>query len=322
MSHVDDGELTAYADGAYPVDDPDALRISAHLSTCANCRTRLEQNQELRDRATTILSYAAPASVQAPAFESLQAQVAPAVTRRMPRLTSLAWAATIVLALGIGWFGRGAFQDMPLAEMASTAEESAGAASEPATLPPQAPAPAPMAATTADAPTANRQQTTEQANVRARTGAAAERVAAVPPPAPAPAAVPPPAAAEDVSGFAERDRALAAAVVDMRSYTAAEAERAGIKYPRIPELPVSSIQVAGDVIVVHHMLPDSTELRLQVADVPPAAEAAERRAAGRAEMAQKVAAPTPVTVKVGDKLVIVTGALPPDSLRALAEKVR
>ena len=57
MSHVDDGELTAYADGAYPVNDPVALRISAHLSTCANCRTRVEQSQELRSRASEILGY-------------------------------------------------------------------------------------------------------------------------------------------------------------------------------------------------------------------------------------------------------------------------
>ena len=42
MSHVDDGELTAYADGAYPAHDPEALRIGAHLSTCENCRARLE----------------------------------------------------------------------------------------------------------------------------------------------------------------------------------------------------------------------------------------------------------------------------------------
>ena len=76
MSHVVDGELTAYADGAYPGNDPDALRISAHLSACDNCRTRLEQAHALRDRTAEILGFATPAVRTAPSFEALEAQIA------------------------------------------------------------------------------------------------------------------------------------------------------------------------------------------------------------------------------------------------------
>lgn len=119
MSHVDDGELTAYADGAYPVDDPVALRISAHLSTCGDCRTRLEQNQDLRTRAAEILSFATPALMTTPSFESLQTQVGR--TQLRPAVP-LAWAATVVLALGIGWFGRDAWEQPGMTRTAAIEE--------------------------------------------------------------------------------------------------------------------------------------------------------------------------------------------------------
>ena len=94
MSHIDEGELTAYADGAYSPDDEQAKRITAHLSTCENCRNRLLQAQQLNARASEILSVATPVNIAMPPL--------PRVRRNFWIPT--AWAASIVLALGLGYW--------------------------------------------------------------------------------------------------------------------------------------------------------------------------------------------------------------------------
>jgi anti-sigma factor ChrR (cupin superfamily) len=75
MSHIDEGELTAYADGAYAPEDADAQRIAMHIAECANCRNRLAEAQRLSGRASEILAVAAPASMEAPPFEHIAASV-------------------------------------------------------------------------------------------------------------------------------------------------------------------------------------------------------------------------------------------------------
>jgi hypothetical protein len=330
MSHVDDGELTAYADGAYPVNDPDALRISAHLSACDNCRTRLEQAQQLRERATEILGYATPAARTAPSFETLQAQIATSPARSRPYL-NLAWAASIIMALGLGWYGRGYLYNPPemrgSAMIDAPAETRAVSSPSGIATPEEAQAPqvstetrvAPDAAAgkrMADAAANTSGQRAERAELGAAAGAAA-----------APAALPP---AEVV--FAEADMA----VRDARFISAAEAERRGIAFPRIPELPVARV-APGDTTIVEQTLPDGGVVRLAVVNAPlaMAAENAQReqaapppaparaRAAAEPQMAKTQQARAPeVTVQLAGKIITLTGSLAPDSLQALARKVR
>lgn len=343
MSHVDDGELTAYADGAYPVNDPDALRISAHLSTCANCRTRLEQSRELRDRAAQILAYAAPAPRPAPAFEELRAKAGTGGSG-VPRNVSLAWAATIFLALGLGWVGRGLWQspqDPTVASQEATAPERVAA-----------PDAAPVAATTESAPPpASRERGVPSTpaigtGAQGAAGARAQRTApaSAPTPAPAPAqvadageaavarmesvtvvpaevavtAAPPPVAAkaEGVTITSEV-RAFAAEA----QLTPAEAERRGITYPRIPELEVRSITVGPVVTRVQQLLPDGKIVYVTAFDV------AERNSAQIQALLQ-AAAPQrdpplqTLAVQSGSRMITVIADLPQDSLRILLEKVR
>src|SRR2546430_13864079 len=103
MSHVDDGTLHAYLDGE--LSPPEAQGVEAHLAQCPGCRGRLEEERALIARAGELLALAAPPDRELPPWrpgdanplERLWWQV------RLP----LAWAATIVLALGIGtYFGR------------------------------------------------------------------------------------------------------------------------------------------------------------------------------------------------------------------------
>ena len=120
MSHVDDGRLSEYLDrligGSWDrgIDESgDRAEIEAHLAECAECRERLDEVRSVRDRAAALLRAAEPAKVAMPQFAEIQARararVAPRRVLTMHRLTALGWAATIVLAVGVGWLARGSF---------------------------------------------------------------------------------------------------------------------------------------------------------------------------------------------------------------------
>jgi hypothetical protein len=121
MSHVDDGTLHAYLDGALSEEEPTRDELEAHLRVCADCRVRLEVALADRDRSREILGLPAPHEILTPPFEEMlarrEAREAPGRpgtrggsgrgSRRMGP-ARLAWAASIVLALGGGWMARGA----------------------------------------------------------------------------------------------------------------------------------------------------------------------------------------------------------------------
>lgn len=111
MSHVDEGALHAYLDGAldeYPA--AEARRIREHVETCAECAERLATERAVREEAHAILGLAAP-RVDVPTFEELRAYVvrtSKAERSTMSvRLYRMSWAASVVLALGTGWLLRG-----------------------------------------------------------------------------------------------------------------------------------------------------------------------------------------------------------------------
>ncbi len=122
MSHVDEGALHAYLDGAldeYPV--ADARRIRDHLDICAECAERLEVERALRSDAHVMLGMAVP-SVELPSFEELRAYVErtrPAPSRMSVRVVRLSWAASVMLALGVGWALRGGRME-PMADTSRT----------------------------------------------------------------------------------------------------------------------------------------------------------------------------------------------------------
>jgi putative zinc finger protein len=97
MSHVDDGALHAYLDGELlPVE---RAQLEAHVAECPACRTRLEEERALVARAGQLLSLAQPVERPAPPMHQL----------RRPRLAwrlqvPLAWAASVALAVGLGYY--------------------------------------------------------------------------------------------------------------------------------------------------------------------------------------------------------------------------
>lgn len=109
MSHVDEGALHAYLDGAldeYPA--AEAEQIRTHLDACAECAARLEAEREVRTDAHAVLALATP-NVALPSLEELRAYVKrtrPAPSRFSARVYRMGWAASVALALGTGWMLR------------------------------------------------------------------------------------------------------------------------------------------------------------------------------------------------------------------------
>jgi anti-sigma factor RsiW len=101
MSHVDEGTLHAYLDGELP--SAERAAVEAHVAECATCRASLVEQRALRERASAVLGAARPVERPAPPFEQL---------RRMPNRspwhvrTSFAWAASLALAVGLGYYLR------------------------------------------------------------------------------------------------------------------------------------------------------------------------------------------------------------------------
>src|SRR5262245_6887963 len=100
MQHLDDGILTAQLDGQ-TVGRSDGQ----HLAGCAECQARLKELRVTRDRAQAILRSSVPGS-RASFEDVLRRKQALRDAGRMARLRPLAWAATVVLALGVGWYAR------------------------------------------------------------------------------------------------------------------------------------------------------------------------------------------------------------------------
>jgi len=140
MSHIDESLLQAYIDGF--CDAAESATIERHVEECQACRARLEEARAAMSRASELLGALEPGPIHAPAFEELAARAAgrqgdstdgtpvsdsadaastdgradvPVATPSTPapvislpfwRRPSLAWAATLVLAFGLGWLSR------------------------------------------------------------------------------------------------------------------------------------------------------------------------------------------------------------------------
>jgi hypothetical protein len=129
MPHVGDGDIHAYLDGAlglYP--EAEARTIREHIRSCGDCAARLEVERDLRTRAEGILAESGPEAVVVPPFEDVLARAEGQTSdppRRRPWAFSpvLAWAASLMLAMAVGWAGRGVLLPPdPVSPVSSPAE--------------------------------------------------------------------------------------------------------------------------------------------------------------------------------------------------------
>lgn len=186
MSHVDDGKLNALLDGE--LEAAEANEVRAHLGSCAECARRLEEAKRFLSEAANLLgALELPSELGAPAEPARRVsktakevaididgatQKSPAIRANFPdrpahgasgvshRLdfTTLAWAATIVLAVGVGYLAnevRHARQRLVIGEDGAAGMAAAAPAANPAQRSaagrPSA-APSPAAAKVAAAP--------------------------------------------------------------------------------------------------------------------------------------------------------------------------
>ncbi len=102
MSHVDDGTLHAYLDGELSA--MEAVKLERHMSDCPACRERLEEQHTVVRRAGQLLELVTPPLAERAAPASPQ----PRISQLWWRLrTPLAWAASTVLVVAVGWYVRG-----------------------------------------------------------------------------------------------------------------------------------------------------------------------------------------------------------------------
>ena len=112
MPHLDEGQLTALLDGE--LTSAERAEAESHLATCPECRVLLEETRGLVREAGALVdavqlptdSSSRPVGPTTPAGIP-ERRTAEPPTRRGGGLTawrSLGWAATIVVAVGLGWF--------------------------------------------------------------------------------------------------------------------------------------------------------------------------------------------------------------------------
>lgn len=371
MPHVDEGRLHAYLDGGLQSEDADASRaLERHLDGCADCRARLEDARRLRDDASALLEGAA-LEVALPPFSQIRERAGRSADASRPaartsirrRLVGtpfgrLAWAASLVLALGLGWLLR---DRMPERTERIAFELPAAPAGDPVRRP--------SAGSAGSEAASSSEVLREQVAVSERPGSGDTRTAAQDdPPAPARRA-----AARDgqegtaaaAEGARESDavEAFAAEPVEWRVVDRGAAERAlGTRLTVVGNLPVVgyavSQQGAATVRVVQRLdegtlvrlvqrAPDRPAAAVSQADVAESAGEPEERAQARvpesdASMVERAArAPTlpqppgleslmieaPVgwnarTRVHGDLVVTLEAPLPRDSLEVLLTRLR
>jgi hypothetical protein len=101
MSHIPEDELHAYLDQA--VGRSRSIEIESHLAECTRCRDARDGIAALRDRTTALLARLAPRRTVIPPYAEIRRRAQLQVFRQRRILARLAWAASVVLALGIGW---------------------------------------------------------------------------------------------------------------------------------------------------------------------------------------------------------------------------
>ena len=124
MSHVDDGRLHAFLDGE--CGERERQRIEQHLAACDVCRERLEEAKALERRASELMATLEPDPVHAPSWREIEERAAARARARPHRYwlrPSLASAAVIAIAFGLGWLSRSYVPGAP--NLARPAERNA-----------------------------------------------------------------------------------------------------------------------------------------------------------------------------------------------------
>jgi hypothetical protein len=334
MRHIPEDELHAYLDQG--LSRSQCVEIESHLAACPSCQATRDGIAALRDRTTALLARLAPPRGFQPAFELLQERAVAVADRRRRRAHTLAWAASLVAAVGLGWGASTLSRPGPAAPVASVASVPAAAPATPPTVSPR------------EVPTvrsAGRTEAATDSTPARRSSRPAVRLAA---------------AAKDSADAVAQRRAAALRVLDptpaleltrlerpsnrsdvelggmwrTMSWDGAKAE-AGERVPHIDGLPVVQVQVqsgeqgARPVMVVAQKLSSGQVIRTIEGPATDVSQLLSRRSMAEVDSlfvpgdtgGLRGDADHAMAMQVGDRMLAITGDLPSDSLRAMIRRL-
>jgi putative zinc finger protein len=337
MRHIPEDELHAYLDQG--LSRAQCVEIESHLAGCPSCQATRDGIAALRDRTTALLARLAPPRGFAPAFEILRHRAAEAADQRRRRLHVVAWAASLVAAVGLGWGASSIVRP----------ERTTRAAAPIATVTPTAPAaatanleapkpPVHMAAVESSARERARPKRVSHVDLRPESpradtaaDAAARRAAtlSVLDPTPTPTL--------ELSGLERsggRSELELGGMWRTMSWDGAKAE-AGERLPRIDGLPVVQVQVqSGEqgsrpVMVVAQQLSSGQVIRTIEGPATDVSQLLSRRSMADVDSlfvrgdsnARGLDSNHAMAMQLGDRMLAITGDLPSDSLRAMIRRL-
>jgi len=322
MRHIPEDELHAYLDQG--LSRSQCVEIESHLAACPSCQAARDGIAALRDRTTALLSKLAPPRAFPPEFESLRRRAASQVSARRRRAHLAAWAASLVAAVGLGWTA--SFLLRPHEPVARLAARQVAA------LPVSTRAAAP-----ADDRLTRRDTTTIQPTRRrpAVKAVAAKSAIALP------RVLPPPALELSSIDIPRSDVGFELdGMWRTMSWAGAQAE-AGDQLPHIDGLPVVQVQVQTSeqgkqpLMVVAQQLASGEVIRTIEGPTSDVSHLLARRAMSDpmptmtlGDSAPRDSVPSDsdhtdrtMAMQRGDRMLVITGALPSDSLLAMIRRL-
>jgi len=122
MSHANEGQIHAYLDRQLEFADQAAReRFETHVAECSDCTVLLNEARAIHARATGMLGDSQPAVADMPSFEAVVTRASEksarwATVKKLNRTRALAWAASIVVAVAVGWYARVSTTQSPQVE--------------------------------------------------------------------------------------------------------------------------------------------------------------------------------------------------------------
>jgi anti-sigma factor RsiW len=348
MRHIPEDELHAYLDQG--LSRTQCVEIESHLADCPSCQAMRDGIAALRDRTTALLSRLAPPRNVPPAFEVLRRRAAVAASERRRRLSIVAWAASLVAAVGLGWTASSLLRSpdagrpiIPVATARETApaERNLGSAAAVApaarlTVPRSTGSAEAASPAAARAPERTRRPGAPEPTRKTAVAAAAAESADVASRTAAALSVLDPKPALELTQLERPDRRDLELNGMWRtmSWDGAKAE-AGERVPHIDGLPVMQVQVQNGerdsrpVMVVAQQLTSGQVIRTIEGPASDVSQMLSRRDMADVDtlfLPRDSAALRPdvnhaMAMQLGDRMLAITGDLPSDSLRAMIRRL-
>lgn len=282
MRHIPEEELHAYLDQA--LSRAQAVEIESHLAGCARCRAERDGIAGLRDRTTALLATLAPrGSIARPAWSELRRRHQLALVHRANLVRGGVWAASLAGALALGYLAHSLRDRTALA-----------AAAAPPTPAVHLPATGVVTNVAALAPRHDRPAP--------RTGAGH------------------PVRGVEVGTLSDPPSGPTGGL--WRTESLERAVAAGYNVPRVAGLPVLQIQVqeaSSPLVAVDQQLTSGETVRTIEG---PATEIAALDRSAVASAGATGAGASSVSMRSGNRMLLMTARIPPDSLRALLARLK